>query len=157
MKTLYPKVTYVSNITDIDDKIIAASQENKISIKELTEKYTKIYNEDMSVLGVNQPDIQPKATDYIKEMINLIVKLIEIDKKIQISILDNGIGIDNNKITKLFEPYFTTKEKGTGLGLSIVNKIINDHKGELEFNSIADGAKIEINFKLDGNRNSDSR
>ena len=77
LKTLYPKVTYVSNITDIDDKIIAASQENKISIKELTEKYTKIYNEDMSVLGVNQPDIQPKATDYIKEMINLIVKLIE--------------------------------------------------------------------------------
>ena len=66
------KVTYVSNITDIDDKIIAASQENKIPIKELTEKYTKIYNEDMSVLGVNQPDIQPKATDYIKEMIYLI-------------------------------------------------------------------------------------
>ena len=77
LKTLYPKVTYVSNITDIDDKIIAASQENKISIKELTEKYTKIYNEDMSVLGVNQPDIQPKATDYIKEMINLIEKLIK--------------------------------------------------------------------------------
>ena len=51
LKTLYPKVTYVSNITDIDDKIIAASQENKISIKELTEKYTKIYNEDMSILG----------------------------------------------------------------------------------------------------------
>ena len=77
LKTLYPKVTYVSNITDIDDKIIAASQENKISIKELTEKYTKIYNEDMSILGVNQPDIQPKATDYIKEMINLIEKLIK--------------------------------------------------------------------------------
>ena len=77
LKTLYPKVTYVSNITDIDDKIIAASQENKISIKELTEKYTKIYNEDMSILGVKQPDIQPKATDYIKEMINLIEKLIK--------------------------------------------------------------------------------
>ena len=72
LRTIYPKVTYVSNITDIDDKIIAASQENKISIKELTEKYTKIYNEDMSILGVKKPDIQPKATDYIKEMINLI-------------------------------------------------------------------------------------
>ena len=54
-------------------------------------------------------------------------------------------------------PYYTTKKNGTGLGLSIVNKIINDHKGELEFNSISDGAKIEINFKLDGNRNSNSR
>tara|TARA_X000000368_G_scaffold36279_1_gene26482 strand:- start:710 stop:2101 length:1392 start_codon:yes stop_codon:yes gene_type:complete len=77
LRTIYPKVTYVSNITDIDDKIIAASQENKIPIKELTEKYTKIYNEDMSILGVKKPDIQPKATDYIKEMIDLIKTLIK--------------------------------------------------------------------------------
>ena len=77
LKTIYPKVTYVSNITDIDDKIITASQENKIPIKELTEKYTKIYNEDMSILGVKKPDIQPKATDYIKEMIDLIKTLIK--------------------------------------------------------------------------------
>ena len=77
LRTIYPKVTYVSNITDIDDKIIAASQENKIPIKQLTEKYTKIYNEDMSVLGVRKPDIQPKATDYIKEMIDLIKTLIK--------------------------------------------------------------------------------
>ena len=77
LRTIYPKVTYVSNITDIDDKIIAASKENKIPIKELTEKYTKIYNEDMSILGVKKPDIQPKATDYIKEMIDLIKTLIK--------------------------------------------------------------------------------
>tara|TARA_Y100000590_G_scaffold57969_1_gene61081 strand:- start:980 stop:2371 length:1392 start_codon:yes stop_codon:yes gene_type:complete len=77
LRTIYPKVTYVSNITDIDDKIIAASQENKIPIKQLTEKYTKIYNEDMSVLGVRKPDIQPKATDYIKDMIDLIKTLIK--------------------------------------------------------------------------------
>ena len=77
LKTLYPKVTYVSNITDIDDKIIAASQENKISIKELTEKYTKIYNEDMSMLGVKLPNIQPKATEHINEMIKLIQLLIQ--------------------------------------------------------------------------------
>ena len=64
-------------------------------------------------------------------------------------------GISDTK--KVMTPYFTTKKNGTGLGLSIVNKIINDHKGELEFNSISDGAKIEINFKLDGNRNSNSR
>mgnify|MGYP005653074029 FL=1 len=62
-----------------------------------------------------------------------------------------------NNIKEILNPYYTTKKNGTGLGLSIVNKIINDHKGEIEFNSIADGAKIEINFKLDGNRNSNSR
>ena len=49
-----------------------------------------------------------------------------------------------------------TKKNGTGLGLSIVNKIINDHNGELEFFSIDDGAKIEINFKKNGNRNFNS-
>ena len=53
-------------------------------------------------------------------------------------------------------PYFTTKKNGTGLGLSIVNKIINDHNGELEFYSISDGAKIIIIFKLNGNRNFNS-
>ena len=64
---------------------------------------------------------------------------------------------EKNNIKEILNPYYTTKKNGTGLGLSIVNKIINDHKGELEFKSIFDGAKIEINFKLDGNRNSNSR
>ena len=77
LKTQYKKVTYVSNITDIDDKIIATSQENNIPINILTEKFTKIYNEDMAILGVNLPDIQPKATDHIQEMINLINMLIK--------------------------------------------------------------------------------
>ena len=77
LRTIFPKVTYVSNITDIDDKIIAESQEKKIPIKELTIKFTKIYNDDMSMLGVELPDIQPKATEHIKEMINLINTLIK--------------------------------------------------------------------------------
>ncbi len=56
-----------------------------------------------------------------------------------------------NNIKDILNPYFTTKKKGTGLGLSIVNKIISDHNGELKFNSINDGAKIEINFTSNGN------
>ena len=72
----YPKVTYVSNITDIDDKIIDAASDLNVPIKEITEKYTNIYNEDMSKLLVMIPDIQPKATEYIPEMINLIIDLI---------------------------------------------------------------------------------
>ena len=79
LKTIFPKVTYVSNITDIDDKIIATSQEKDIPINILTEKFTKIYNEDMATLGVSLPDIQPKATDHIKEMIELVNVLIKND------------------------------------------------------------------------------
>lgn len=72
----YPKVTYVSNITDIDDRIIDAANEQEVPIKTITEKYTNIYNEDMSQLSENIPDIQPKATEYISEMIDLIENLI---------------------------------------------------------------------------------
>ena len=76
----YSNVTYVSNITDIDDKIIDAASELHVPINELTKKYTDIYNEDMSNLNVLPPDIQPKATEYVDEMIKFIEKLIEKDK-----------------------------------------------------------------------------
>ena len=77
LRVIYPKVTYVSNITDIDDKIIEAAKEQNVEITSITEKYTKIYNDDMLKLNVLAPDIQPKATEYIQEMIELIVELIE--------------------------------------------------------------------------------
>ena len=76
LRQLYPKVTYVSNITDVDDKIMKASEETGESIKTITEKYTKIYNEDMNALGVIRPDYQPRATDHISDMIKLVEKMI---------------------------------------------------------------------------------
>ena len=76
LRHTYPKVTYVSNITDIDDKIITAAREQKLPISEITTKYTQIYNSDMETLGVNKPDHQPKATEYIDEMVELIQTLI---------------------------------------------------------------------------------
>jgi cysteinyl-tRNA synthetase len=79
LKIIYPKVTYVSNITDIDDKIIEAAKDQDVAITSITEKYTKIYNDDMAKLNVLAPDIQPKATEYIPEMIELISDLIKKD------------------------------------------------------------------------------
>ena len=79
LRIFYPKVTYVSNITDLDDKIIEAAHEQKVEISSITEKYTKIYNDDMAELNVLMPDIQPKATEYIPEMIELIEDLISKD------------------------------------------------------------------------------
>ena len=79
LRYLYPKVTYVSNITDIDDKIIDAANTLNVPFKDITEKYADIYNTDMAKLGVLIPDIQPKATEYIPEMIELISDLINKD------------------------------------------------------------------------------
>ena len=79
LRFIFPKVTYVSNITDIDDKIIEAAVEQKVEISVITKKFTKIYNEDMAKLNVLEPDVQPKATEYIPEMIDLIKELIEKD------------------------------------------------------------------------------
>lgn len=76
LRTLYPKVTYVSNITDIDDKIIDAARDTGVRIDDITEKFARIYNEDMAALGVQAPDIQPLATTHVGAMIALIELLI---------------------------------------------------------------------------------
>ena len=76
LKQKYKKVTFASNITDIDDKIIEAAQEQNLPIGELTNKYHLIYNQDMESLGVSTPTFQPKATDYIIDMIKFIKILV---------------------------------------------------------------------------------
>ena len=73
----YPKVTYVSNITDIDDKINAAAAANNEPISVLAERFSAAYVEDMTTLGVRRPDIVPKATHHIEEIVNMIEQLIE--------------------------------------------------------------------------------
>ncbi len=77
LKQKYKKVTFISNITDIDDKIIEAAKEQNVTIGELTNKYHLIYNQDMKNLGVSLPTFQPKATDYIADMIDFIKILVD--------------------------------------------------------------------------------
>ena len=86
LKNKYPNVTYVRNITDVDDKIIKSSKENNISISELTKKITKIFNEDCIYLNCEQPNHEPKATEHISEMIEMISELIK-----------KGFAYENNK------------------------------------------------------------
>ena len=71
------KLTFARNFTDVDDKINAASIETGKPINEITEKFMRIYNEDMSALGVLPPDIEPRATEHIAEMIEMIAALVE--------------------------------------------------------------------------------
>ncbi len=86
LKNTFSKVTYVRNITDIDDKIIKSSQDQKISAKELTERVTSSFFEDCKFLNCENPTYQPKATEHIDLMIEMINQLIK-----------KGFAYENNK------------------------------------------------------------
>ena len=77
LKKKFESVTYVRNITDIDDKIIKSSQEQKISTKELTENVTKSFFDDCKFLNCENPTYQPKATEHISLMIEMINDLMK--------------------------------------------------------------------------------
>jgi len=70
-------VTYVSNITDVDDRTIGRTKKTKTSLQELGEKYSDSYFEDIAKLGIRRPDISPRATQHISEIISLIQTLVE--------------------------------------------------------------------------------
>ena len=70
-------VTFVRNVTDVDDKIIKRAAERNISTKELTETFTQAMQEDMLALGCLAPTYEPRATEFIPQMLNLVEKLEE--------------------------------------------------------------------------------
>jgi cysteinyl-tRNA synthetase len=71
------KLTFARNITDVDDKINAASIESGKPIDEITARFIQAYNDDMGALGVRRPDVEPRATQHIDEMITMIAALID--------------------------------------------------------------------------------
>ena len=77
LSTIYPKVVYARNITDVDDKINAAAAEENVAIDVISKRYADIYHQDMAALGVGLPSIEPRATDHIPQMINMIERLIK--------------------------------------------------------------------------------
>lgn len=77
LRSLGYQVIYVRNITDIDDKIIQRAQENGESIVSLTARFIQAMHEDADALGVQRPDYEPRATEYIPEMQHLITRLLK--------------------------------------------------------------------------------
>jgi cysteinyl-tRNA synthetase len=116
-------VTYVRNITDIDDKIIARAVENGETIRQLTERFIAAMEEDAAALGVQPPDHQPRATEYVPQMLNLIDQLV--DKGLAYQDKDGGGDGDVNYSVRNFPGY-----------------------GKLSGKSIADlraGERVEVN------------
>ncbi len=71
------EVTYVRNITDVDDKIIQRANENKESFNELTERFITFMHEDERALNIQPPDLEPRATAHISEIIEIVEQLIQ--------------------------------------------------------------------------------
>ncbi|MBT8069049.1 MAG: cysteine--tRNA ligase [Gammaproteobacteria bacterium] len=76
LSSLYPKVVYARNITDVDDKINASAAEEGVPIEVISRRYSDAYHEDMGALGVGLPSIEPRATEHIPQMIDMIEHLI---------------------------------------------------------------------------------
>lgn len=77
LKLMYPKVTYVRNITDVDDKIIKRSKESGEPISSVTERTSRLFHEDIAELNALPPDVEPRATGHIPEMIDLVKRLVD--------------------------------------------------------------------------------
>ena len=125
LKSKFSSVTYVRNITDVDDKIIKSSNEKKISISELTKTVIKSFSEDCNYLNCENPTQQPKATEHIDLMIEMVSELIK-----------KGFAYENNK-----HVYFEVKK-------------FNDY-GQLSNKKLEDliaGSRIEVS---DNKKNSE--
>jgi cysteinyl-tRNA synthetase len=97
-------VTYVRNITDIDDKIIKRAVENNETIGQLTNRFIQYMNEDLTALGVQTPDHEPKATHYVPQMLQMIEQLVgkglAYQVKVQANTQASAAGVTNTIVAK---------------------------------------------------------
>ena len=156
-----------NNLIDIINENIKLLRETDLTVKFnckfhkekilLVCDYEQINRVFFNLIKNSIESIQEKA---VKDA-NFIKKIdIEITNKndyIRIIITDNGTGFSEKNLNNILKPYFTTKSKGSGLGLSIVNKIINDHNGNIKFEKVKTGAKIIINFQKNVDWNTNNR
>jgi len=117
LRALGYKVTFVRNYTDIDDKIINKMKESKKSLKEITKFYIKRYEEEMRALNVLDPDIKPKATETIEEIVEMIQNIIS--HGCAYTIPNDGIYFDTQK-----DPLY----------LSLSHKKVEDFQSRIEEN-----------------------
>ena len=149
LKILKDNIRLLSEI-DISIKIDLINNKDKILFKCDKEQVARVF---LNLIKNSIESIQQKSEKEPNFEKKILIEIFDNNDHIKFILVDNGIGLSNIKdnIKDILKPYFTTKKNGTGLGLSIVNKIINDHNGELNFFSITNGAKVEVIFRLNDN------
>ena len=134
------------NTLDAEIEISFNAMKDDIIFNSDSEQLSRVF---FNLIKNSIESIQEKKQKNLNYKGKINIELKEDDAYIEFLIKDNGLGfgIFSDNIKDILNPYFTTKKKGTGLGLAIVNKIINDHQGLLNFNTLDEGAEIQIKFK----------
>jgi len=128
-------------LSETDIKFNLSQEKSSLKINGDEEQLNRVFLnlfknsiESISEKKIKNADFKGKITVDIEDDSNYIY----------VTIADNGVGFEQVDKTKMVTPYFTTKKKGTGLGLAIVTKTISDHNYSILFDSVNDGAKVEI-------------
>lgn len=126
-------------------EIVFSNTSEEISLDSDKEQISRVF---FNLIKNSIESIHQKLEKDSSANKKITIELNDHNSHISFIIVDFGIGFKNLKgtVKDILNPYFTTKKHGTGLGLSIVNKIINDHNGNIKFIPISDGAKIEVKF-----------
>jgi len=128
-------------MSEANIKFIFTKKQNSYFIKADEEQLNRVF---INLIKNSVESIQEKNIKNVDFKGKISIDIKEDSDYIYVSIKDNGLGFESVDKKKMLTPYFTTKKKGTGLGLAVVSKIISDHNSLISFNSIKDGAKVEI-------------
>jgi len=141
LNKLISRSVSLHELSEKDINFVLPKEKNSYFMKGDEEQLNRVFINLVknSIESINEK--KTKSTGF-KGKIKLDIK--DDSDYIYVTIVDNGVGFDKINKEKMLTPYFTTKTKGTGLGLAVVTKIINDHNSTILFNSIKDGAEVEI-------------
>jgi nitrogen fixation/metabolism regulation signal transduction histidine kinase len=137
-------------IDKLIDEVVTLYEIEKI-IKIKKDKKIPIIYADQNKLRQVIINLLENSQDALKEIKNkkIIISIKNKGNEIELTVEDNGIGIPDIIIGRIFEPYVTSKKTGTGLGLAIVHKIIEEHDGKITIDRIKNsGTRVTINLKL---------
>ncbi|KEF37185.1 histidine kinase [Schinkia azotoformans MEV2011] len=136
--------------------------ETQANLHNVSIKFTDKVNEDDLSIYIDKNQIKQVLINLIQNAIeemhaggeiNIVLNKDTSTNRVEISVIDQGSGIDQEVLNNLFTPFLTTKPSGTGLGLSVCHRIIKNHNGEIDVETIKNkGTTFKIKLPINGTR-----
>ena len=143
------KMDMVKLIEDVLELVKAKAEKDKIVIGKELAAVPEIYL-DPGFIKTCLYNIILNAFQALPDGGNVTIRTSVTDEKLSIAVEDTGVGISAEKISKIFDPFFTTKQGGIGIGLALTKRVVEEHKGKIQFKSIeGKGSTVTIFLPLD--------